>query len=101
MQFSLLFTSNNKKLKIEVECDNLQQVKKVVDSKPDIIMLDNMNLEQIKKASQIIANKCKIEISGGINLQNIKKYRNLEIDYISIGALTHSARFVDIGLDII
>ncbi len=92
---------NAKGLKIEVECDNLRQVAKAIKSKPDIIMLDNMKPSQIKKAKDIIKNSCKIEISGGINLKNIKKYRNLDVDFISIGAITHSARSVDIGLDVI
>lgn len=92
---------SNKKLKIEVECDNLQQVAKAVKLRPDIIMLDNMNASQIKKAQKIIDKNCLIEISGGINLANIKKYANLGADFISIGALTHSAKAVDIGLDIL
>ncbi len=92
---------SNKNLKIEVECDNLKQVKQAVKAKPDIIMLDNMTISQIKKAVQIIKKQCKIEVSGNINLKNIKNYRGLEIDFISIGALTHSAAWVDIGLDVL
>lgn len=90
-----------KKLKIEVECDNLQQVAEAVKSSPDIIMLDNMSATQIKEAQKIINKKCLIEISGGINLGNIKNFANLSADFISIGALTHSAKAVDIGLDVI
>ncbi len=89
-----------KKLKIEVECDNLQQVTEALKSSPDIIMLDNMTVAEIKKAQKIIDKKCLIEISGGINLSNIKNFANLGVDFISIGALTHSAKAVDIGLDI-
>ena len=89
-----------KKLKIEVECDNLQQVTEALKSSPDIIMLDNMTVAEIKKAQKIIGTKCLIEISGGINLSNIKNFTNLAVDFISIGALTHSARAVDIGLDV-
>lgn len=88
------------KRKIEIECDNLQQVAQAVKLQPDIIMLDNMNVAQIKEACKIINKKCKIEISGGINLENVENFRNLEIDYISIGALTHSVKAVDIGLDV-
>jgi len=91
---------SHKKLKIEIECDNLKQVSEALLSKPDIIMLDNMNVAQIKQAQKIINKKCLIEISGGINLQNIKNFIDLEVDFISIGAITHSARAVDIGLDI-
>lgn len=96
-----LAKKNNKNLKIEVECDNLDQVKQATDLKADIIMLDNMTISQVKEAIKIINNKAKIEISGGINLTNIKNYRNLKIDFISIGCLTHSIEAVDIGLDII
>ena len=60
-----------------------------------------MNLEQIKKAKEIIKNQSKIEVSGGITLSNIKALSKLEVDYISIGELTHSIKAVDIGLDII
>ncbi len=87
--------------KIEIECDNLQQVEEAIALKPDIIMLDNMTIAQIKKAQKIIGKKALIEISGGINLKNIAKLRDLEIDFISIGALTHSVKAVDIGLDVL
>lgn len=97
--------SNKKSLgkKIEIECDNFEQVAEAVKSKPDIIMLDNMNATEIKKCAALIRQnkKIKIEISGGVNLQNIKNFSKLDVDFISIGALTHSARAVDIGLDII
>ncbi len=95
----------NKKIKVEVECDTFEQVAESIKSNPDIIMLDNMNTDEIKKCSAIIrAHKTKkilIEISGGINLGNIKNFRALDIDFISIGSLTHSAKAVDIGLDIV
>lgn len=91
---------STKKLKIEVECDNLQQVSEAIKSSPDVIMLDNMNKDQILQAKKIINKKCLIEISGGININNIKDFADLGADFISIGALTHSARAVDIGLDI-
>jgi nicotinate-nucleotide pyrophosphorylase (carboxylating) len=86
---------------IEVECDNLAQVVEAVDGGADIIMLDNMSLEQIKKAVKLIGKKAKIEVSGGINLKKIKAISKTGVDYISVGALTHSVKAVDIGLDII
>lgn len=94
----------NNKNKIEIECDNIEQVKNILNINPTIIMLDNMSITEIKKASTLIRNyskKIKIEVSGGINLDNIKKYSNLDIDFISIGSLTHSVKSADIGLDII
>jgi nicotinate-nucleotide pyrophosphorylase len=92
---------NKKKLKIEVECDTVEQVAEAIKSKPDIIMLDNMKIPEIKKSIKIINKKSKIEISGGVNLASIKSFAGLEIDFISVGSLTHSARAVDIGLDIV
>jgi nicotinate-nucleotide pyrophosphorylase (carboxylating) len=102
-----------KKIQIEVECDNFEQVAEAVESfdsgratrrhGPDIIMLDNMSVAEIKKCATLIRKKSakiKIEISGGITLANIKKFSQLDIDFISVGALTHSAKAVDIGLDI-
>ncbi len=87
--------------KIEIECDNFEQVAEAIKSKPDIIMLDNMRSAEIKKCAALIRNhKIKIEISGGVNLENIKSFSKLDIDFISVGALTHSARAVDIGLDV-
>jgi nicotinate-nucleotide pyrophosphorylase (carboxylating) len=90
-----------KKMLIEVECDKLSQVSEAIAAKADIIMLDNMNLTQIKKAVTLINGKAKIEVSGGINLEKIKAISQTGVDYISVGALTHSVKAVDIGLDII
>lgn len=101
-------SKSKKKLKIEIECDNYAQVLESSALAPDIIMLDNMPPTEIKKcsiairkASKDLKKKIQIEVSGGINLENIKKFSKLDIDFISIGALTHSAKAVDIGLDII
>jgi len=86
---------------IEIECDTISQVGEALENGADIIMLDNMNLSQIKKAVKLINNKAKIEVSGGVNLKNIKAISKTGIDYISVGALTHSVKAADIGLDII
>ncbi len=101
-------SKSKKRLKIEIECDNHAQVLESSALTPDIIMLDNMSPTEIKKcstairkASKDLKKKIQIEVSGGINLENIKKFSKLDIDFISIGALTHSAKAVDIGLDII
>jgi len=90
--------------KIEVECDNSKQVAEAVAAAPDIIMLDNMSSAELRKSISLIKKgkkKIHIEISGGINIGNIKNFARLDVDFISIGSLTHSARSVDIGLDII
>ena len=94
--------NNINNLKIEVECDNLEQVSEVLEvGGVDVIMLDNMNLEKIKAAVKLINKKVKIEVSGNITLERVAEISNLEIDYISVGALTHSVNAVDIGLDIL
>jgi nicotinate-nucleotide pyrophosphorylase (carboxylating) len=96
-----LAKKNQQNLKIEVECDNLKQVAQALKSKPNIILLDNMKVADIKKAITLIDKKCQIEISGGVNLKNIKKLSGLKVDFISVGSLTHSAAAVDIGLDVV
>ena len=93
--------AQNKKMLIEVECDNIRQVRQALEAKADIIMLDNMNLKQIASAVKIINNKAKIEVSGGVNLKKIKAISDAGVDYISVGCLTHSVCAVDIGLDIL
>ena len=86
--------------KIEVECDSLEQVDEALRAKADIIMLDNMDLASLKQAIKIIGTSAEIEVSGGVNLDNVKEIANLGVHYISIGRLTHSAPSIDIGLDI-
>jgi nicotinate-nucleotide pyrophosphorylase (carboxylating) len=98
-----ILAAKTSKKKVEVECDNPVQVKIAVGLAPDIIMLDNMSITDIKQSIALIKeskNEILIEVSGGITLENIKKYNGLAIDFISVGSLTHSARAVDIGLDI-
>ncbi|MGC8769485.1 carboxylating nicotinate-nucleotide diphosphorylase [Calditerrivibrio sp.] len=85
-------------VKIEVETRNLIEVKEAVEAGVDIIMLDNFDIEMISAAADIIGGKSKIEVSGGVTINNIDKYKDLPIDYISVGALTHQARSVDISL---
>lgn len=86
-------------LKIEIEINTLTQLKEVLEGNVDIIMLDNMNLNQIKKSVTLVNKKIKLEISGGVNLNNIEKFAQSGVDYISIGALTHSSKALDISLE--
>lgn len=88
-------------LKTEVEVKNLEEFKIALNSDVDVIMLDNMSLSDIKKAVKLNNKRAKLEASGGINLDNIKEIAKTGVDYISIGAITHSARAVDISLKII
>ena len=90
-------------LKVEIECDDQSQVIEAIKYSPDVIMLDNMNIDDLQKNIALIRrhpHKILIEVSGGVNLDNIKNFRNLDIDFISIGSLTNSIKIVDIGLDI-
>lgn len=84
--------------KIEVEVENLDMVKEAVEAGADIIMLDNMTAENIKTAIDLIAGRAKIECSGNVTKDNISDYISLGVDYISCGALTHSAPILDISL---
>ena len=87
------------RLKIEVEADTLEQVGQAAAAGADIILLDNMSPMQLRLAVQKIKGRAKTEASGGVNLAGIPTIAQTGVDFISIGALTHSARAVDIGLD--
>jgi nicotinate-nucleotide pyrophosphorylase (carboxylating) len=87
-------------VKIEVECDTLEQVSQAVDACADIILLDNMTPDELKNAVQRIDGRAVSEASGGVNLETVRGIAESGVDVISIGALTHSARALDIGLDI-
>jgi nicotinate-nucleotide pyrophosphorylase (carboxylating) len=87
-------------MRVEVECDTLEQVEKAIKAKADILLLDNMSPEMLKKAVEINNGICLLEASGGINLATVKAIAETGVDYISVGAITHSAPSIDIGLDI-
>lgn len=84
--------------KIEVEVENLDMVKEAVNAGADIIMLDNMSTEEMREAIKIIDKKAEIEISGNVTKENIGRLTELGVDYISSGALTHSAPIMDISM---
>jgi len=86
-------------LKIEVETDTLEQVDHALAAGADLILLDNMNPVQLRLAVQKCKGRAQTEASGGITLASIRAVAESGVDYISVGALTHSARAVDIGLD--
>ena len=90
---------NYPKLKVEVEADTLAQVAEAVDAGADIILLDNMTLAELRRAVKLVAGRAKTEASGGVNLKTVRAIAETGVDFISVGALTHSARAVDIGLD--
>jgi nicotinate-nucleotide pyrophosphorylase (carboxylating) len=91
--------ATNKKLKIEVETRTLKEVEEVLRTEGvDIIMLDNMDLETMRKAVLLINGSCKTEASGGITENTIREIATCGVDYISVGALTHSYKSLDLSL---
>lgn len=84
--------------KIEIEVENLDMVKEALDAGADIIMLDNMTPEVMREAVSLIDHKAEIEISGNVTWENIERIKDLGVDYVSSGALTHSAPILDISL---
>ncbi|PIF43474.1 nicotinate-nucleotide pyrophosphorylase [carboxylating] [Chryseobacterium sp. 52] len=89
---------NKKKLKIEVETRNLEEVKEAIKAKADRIMLDNMNVAMMKQAVELINGSCESEASGGITRDMLKEIASTGVTYISAGALTHSAENIDLSL---
>lgn len=84
--------------KIEVETENIDMVKEALEAKADIIMLDNMNIELARQAVEIIGNKALTEFSGNVDIKNIKEIAEIGVDYISVGALTHSSKILDFSM---
>jgi nicotinate-nucleotide pyrophosphorylase (carboxylating) len=91
------------KLKVEVEADTLKQVRQALDAGAEMILLDNMRLKQLRQAVKMAKDhtrvRAKTEASGGVNLKTVRAIAQTGVDFISVGALTHSAPAVDIGLD--
>ena len=84
--------------KIEIETENLDMVKEAVEAGADIIMLDNMTPEEMKQAVELIDGRAETECSGNVTRENIEKVIGIGVDYISSGALTHSAPILDLSL---
>ena len=84
--------------KIEIEVEDLKGVEEAIKAGADIIMLDNMDIETTKKAIKIINKQAIIECSGNVDITNINRFKGLEIDYISSGSITHSAKILDLSL---
>jgi len=89
------------RLLIEVEADTAAQAEQAAAAGADIILLDNMNPAQLRRAVKIIHGRAKVEASGGVNRANVRTIAKTGVDYISVGALTHSSPAVDVGLDFI
>jgi nicotinate-nucleotide pyrophosphorylase (carboxylating) len=84
--------------KIEVEVESFEMLKEAIEAGADIVMLDNMSHEALKEAIDFIAGRAEVEVSGNVTKENIAKLTDLGVDYISSGALTHSAPIMDISM---
>jgi len=87
-------------LKIEIECETLAQVEEALKAGADAILLDNMTLDNVRKARAMAPQTVQLEVSGGVTLKNVRAIAEAGVDLISVGALTHSARFLDISMRI-
>jgi nicotinate-nucleotide pyrophosphorylase (carboxylating) len=87
------------KLQVEVEADTLEQVRQAVEAGADIILMDNMSPEKLREAVRLVGGRAKTEASGGVNATTCRDIAETGVDYISIGAITHSAVAVDVALD--
>jgi nicotinate-nucleotide pyrophosphorylase (carboxylating) len=85
-------------LKIEVETRNFDEVREALAARADIILLDNMNVADLREAVQLVGGRALIEASGGVNLKTVRAIAETGVDFISVGALTHSYRAVDISM---
>lgn len=86
-------------LRVEVEADRLDQVREAVEAGADRVLLDNMSLAELREAVRVVDGRAETEASGGVNLSTVRAIAETGVDFISVGALTHSAPAVDIGLD--
>lgn len=86
-------------MKVEVEVDSLLQLQEALGNDPDVIMLDNFTLDDMREAVKLVGGRVVLEASGGITLDTVRGVAETGVDVISVGALTHSAKVLDIGLD--
>ncbi len=87
-------------LPLEVECDTLEQVTEALEAGVDAILLDNMSLDELREAVALVDGRARLEASGGVNLETVRAIAETGVDEISVGALTHSARSLDVSLEL-
>ncbi len=87
-------------LPVEVECDTLEQVAEAVDAGADLVLLDNMSTGDMRAAVELVAGRARLEASGGLTLDAARAVAETGVDFLAVGALTHSAPVLDIGLDL-
>jgi nicotinate-nucleotide pyrophosphorylase (carboxylating) len=88
-------------VKIEIEVTTLEQLTEALEEGADVVMLDNMDDDQIRRAVELAAGRIPLEVSGGITLERLPRLAKLGVDFVSMGALTHSARAMDLSLEIV
>jgi len=88
-------------LPVEVECDTLDQVAEALDAGADRILLDNMNLDELGEAVALVGSRAETEASGGVTLDTVRAIAETGVDFVSVGALTHSARSLDVSLEVL
>jgi nicotinate-nucleotide pyrophosphorylase (carboxylating) len=86
---------------LEVEVDRIEQIEEVVSAGVDTIMLDNFTPDELREGLAIVAGRAIVEASGGVNLESARAIAETGVDVISVGALTHSVRALDLGLDVV
>ena len=86
-------------IKVEIEVETIEQLEEVLDAGADLVLLDNMGVEQMADAVKVAAGRAVLEASGGITLETVREIAETGVDIISVGALTHSARALNVGLD--
>ena len=87
-------------LRIEIEVESIEQVEEAISAGADVILLDNMSIDEMNEAVKLARGRALIEASGGINLDNVASVAETGVDFISIGAITHSATALDISLEL-
>ena len=87
-------------MKIEIEVESVEEARSAIEGGADIVMLDNMSLDEISQAARIAKGRCLTEVSGGVTLERVAEIAATGVDLISVGALTHSVKALDIGLDV-
>jgi nicotinate-nucleotide pyrophosphorylase (carboxylating) len=85
---------------VEVEADSLDDVVDAVDAGADLVLLDNMSVEDMRRAVALVGGRARLEASGGLSLDNARAVAETGVDYLAIGALTHSAPILDIACDL-
>jgi nicotinate-nucleotide pyrophosphorylase (carboxylating) len=88
-------------LSVEVEAETLTQVREAVDVGADIVLLDNMTVDELREAVDLVAGRAKLEASGGVTLDTVRDIAATGVDFVSVGALTHSAQSLDVSLEVL